>query len=98
MTILENIDSDEDILEYFDIVQGISVNIEIFLFPRQVLVAKNRATLREFHKSHPIQVLALKNWATLLGVSLICGFGVTVSFFSKKAQNISAEKQVLFRE
>ena len=72
MTILENIDSDEDILEYFDIVQGISVNIEFFLFPKQVLVAKNRATL--------------------LGVSLICGFGVTVSFFSKKAKMVSAEK------
>ena len=40
MTILENIDSDEDILEYLDIVHGISINIEIFLFPKQVLDAK----------------------------------------------------------
>ena len=72
MTILENIDSDEDILEYFDIVQGISVNIEIFLFPKQVLVAKSGATL--------------------LGVSLICGFGVTVSFFSIKGRKCKRRK------
>ena len=38
MTILKNIDSDEDILEYIDIVQAISVNIEIYLFPKQVFV------------------------------------------------------------
>ena len=41
-----------DILKYIDIVHGISINFEIFLFPKQVLVAKNRATLWEFHKYH----------------------------------------------
>ena len=50
MTILKNIDSDEDILEYFDIVQAISVNIEIYSFPKQVFVVKKN-TLWEFQKS-----------------------------------------------
>ena len=60
MTILENIDSDEDILEHFDIVQGISVKIEIVLFPKQVLVAKKTKPLRGSFKNLTCKDLSSK--------------------------------------